>query len=925
MTSTEPRSTDARTVVGIVPHTHWDREWYAPFQDFRHRLVRILDEFLPRLEADPSYARFLLDGQTAVIDDYLEVRPEAEERLVRLASSGRLGVGPWAILMDEYMVSGETIVRDLQMGIARAARFGGAMDVGYLPDMFGHVAQMPQILRLAGLEHAVVWRGVPSAVQQTAFWWEALDGSRVRAEFLVGSYSNGRDLPREAEGLIERARGYERELGDARLAGGGLLLMNGTDHQVPQPWLGEVVAAANAAQDEYTFVVTSLPEYVAVQPSEGLTTIVGEMRSGVRSNVLMGVASNRVDIHQECARAERIIERRAEPLQAMLIPADEYAAAAELAIAWRLLVLNSAHDSSCACSSDDVVDAVKVRYREVQHIGEGLVRDALVSLAVRVDAPAESTIIVNPSARTRGGLVTALVTGEGPVHVVPVGGGAPRPTQTVALLDGEAFRVRVKAEMVSAVLDMARGPEFAGYRIARYEILMPEGEGDIEVRTHVATDSRVIDLEPMRGELTALATADPQARFHFRVMRQPTRSIVFAADDVPGFGWRSFVPVEGAGPSTGVGAEGLTLRNEHLTLTIDEATGTYAITTADGVTTAGLGRIVEGGDGGDTYNYSPPKGDVTVDTPTAVRVRTAEAGPVFARATVEADYDWPSHAIGDERKCTARAESTLPHTVVTTLELRTGEPFVRVQHEIDNRSRDHRVRAHFPLPAPVAGSRADCAFAVVERGLETEGAPHEYALPTWVSRRFVDASDGTVGLGLVHDGLLEYEVVDGGTELALTLFRSTGYLSRSEMYYRPNAAGPLLPVEGAQVRQPLTLTYAVVPHRGDWAAADLLGAADAVLVPLDRIRRGEIPGDSLPAQGARLAVDGLEVSALHRSEGGLALRGYNPFPEDRTVTVTLDGAPATGWVVDLVGRPLEAFDGTRVVRSNEILSLQLAD
>ena len=146
---------------------------------------------------------------------------------------------------------------------------------------------------------AVVWRGVPSAVQQTAFWWEALDGSRVRAEFLVGSYSNGRDLPREAEGLVERARGYERELGDARLPGGGLLLMNGTDHQVPQPWLGEVVAAANAAQDEYRFVVTSLPEYVAVQPSEGLTTVRGEMRSGVRSNVLMGVASNRVDIHQE--------------------------------------------------------------------------------------------------------------------------------------------------------------------------------------------------------------------------------------------------------------------------------------------------------------------------------------------------------------------------------------------------------------------------------------------------------------------------------------------------------------------------------------------------------------------------------------------------------------------------------------------------
>ena len=925
MTSTEARSTAVPTVVGIVPHTHWDREWYAPFQEFRHRLVRILDEFLPRLEADPSYARFLLDGQTAVIDDYLEVRPEAEERLVRLASSGRLGVGPWAILMDEYMVSGETIVRDLQMGMARAARFGGAMQVGYLPDMFGHVAQMPQILTLAGLEHTVVWRGVPSAVQQTAFWWEALDGSRVRAEFLVGSYSNGRDLPREAEGLIERARGYERELGDARLPGGGLLLMNGTDHQVPQPWLGEVVAAANAAQDEYRFVVTSLPEYVADQPSDGLTTWRGEMRSGVRSNVLMGVASNRVDIHQECARAERAIERRAEPLQAALVPADEYAAAAELAIAWRLLVLNSAHDSSCACSSDDVVDAVKVRYREVQHIGDGLARDALVALAVRVDAPAEATVVANPGARSRGGLVAARVTGEGPVHVVPVGGGTARPTQTVAVLDGEAFRVRVKAEMMGAVLDMARGPEFAGYRIARYEILMPEGEGDIEVRTHVATDTRVVDLEPMRTELTALAAARPQARFHFRVMRQPTRSIVFAADEVPGYGWRTFEPVEGEGPATGVGAADLTMHNEHLTLTIDATTGTYDVTTADGVTTAGLGRIVEGGDGGDTYNYSPPKGDFLVETPNAVRVRIDETGPVFARAVIETDVDWPTHAIGDERRCTARAEATAPHTIVTTLELRTGEPFVRVQHDIENRSRDHRVRVHFPLPAPVAGSRADCAFAVVERGLETEGAPHEYALPTWVSRRFVDASDGTVGLGLVHDGLLEYEVVGDGTELALTLFRSTGFLSRSEMYYRPNAAGPLLPVEGAQVLQRLTLTYAVVPHRGDWAAADLARVADDVLVPLERIRRGEIPGDSLPPHGTRLAVEGIEVSALHRAEGGLALRGYNPHSEARTLTVHLDGRPATGWVVDLLGRPLEAFDGAREVRSNGIVSLLLAE
>ena len=142
--------------VHIVPHTHWDREWYLPYQTFRLKLVDLLDGLLPQLEADPSYAHFLLDGQMAVVDDYLAVRPEAEERLRALATTGRMAMGPWYALPDEFLVSGETLIRDLQLGLRTAARYGGAMAVGYLPDMFGHVAQMPQILRQFGFDDAVV-------------------------------------------------------------------------------------------------------------------------------------------------------------------------------------------------------------------------------------------------------------------------------------------------------------------------------------------------------------------------------------------------------------------------------------------------------------------------------------------------------------------------------------------------------------------------------------------------------------------------------------------------------------------------------------------------------------------------------------------------------------------------------------------------
>ncbi len=145
--------------VAVVPHTHWDREWYEPFQTFRLKLVHLIDDLLDQMEGDSAYSHFLLDGQLAVIDDYLEMRPENEDRLRGLAGAGRIAVGPWYILMDEFLVSGETVVRNLQAGLRRGAAFGGVMPVGYLPDMFGHIAQMPQLLTLAGMPHAVVWRG----------------------------------------------------------------------------------------------------------------------------------------------------------------------------------------------------------------------------------------------------------------------------------------------------------------------------------------------------------------------------------------------------------------------------------------------------------------------------------------------------------------------------------------------------------------------------------------------------------------------------------------------------------------------------------------------------------------------------------------------------------------------------------------------
>lgn len=927
--------------VHIVPHTHWDREWYLPFQAFRLRLVDVLDDLLPRMAADPSYARFLLDGQLAVVDDYLAVRPEAAEPIRRLVGSGRLSIGPWYTLPDEFLVSGETLIRDIQLGLQVAARYGGAMAAGYLPDMFGHVAQMPQILDQFGFDRAVVWRGVPSAVDRSGFRWSAPDGTELLTEYLPQGYGNGAALPDDAKALVRQVAEFEKLWSDL-LGDSPILWMNGTDHQAPQPWLGRVVAEANALQDDFELVVSSLPEHLAAMATEGLPSWQGELRSGARANLLMGVASNRVDVRQAAARAERGLERLAEPLSALFLPPERWPGAL-LDAAWLEVIRNAAHDSVCACSVDEVCDAVLHRYAEASQIADGLTLRALRGLGAAV--PHDGPVVVNPSARPRSGLVEVTLAGE----VAPPG------TQAVRVRSAD--KVLLEGP-VALVVPAAEEVEWDRSILAFW---LETLEGEVLVSGERSGGALVTS-----AERAALAAVDHPGDVRLRVLRDPIVTVLAHVADVPGYGWTAWSPpsagaddgsgagspgsglpsgsgvtagsnsTAGSSVSTGSGLEAVTasaggMANGLVTVAVDAGDGTFSV---DGH--AGLGRLVDGGDCGDTYNWCPPAIDTVVDAPDAVEVEVTETGPLRARTVVRSTYRWPERGEGLDRRV-----GDVAHVVVTTLELRAGERFVRVETSIDNRSRDHRLRAHFPLPAPAAGSRAECAFAVVERGLEAEGGPTEAPLATYPARRFVQAG----GLTVVHDGLAEYELVDirpvtgihaaddghgapaGPTdgdgagepvahELALTVLRASGMLSQGPMTTRPLPAGPLIRTEGSQLLKPVTSRYAVAV--GD---VDPYALADEVLVPLLVTSGGASSGPTadrgtdeaaapleattaLPLQGSALEVEGAEVSAVLREAGGLRVRVVNPTAD--ATSVRLPGRQ--GWLVDLRGRPIEPFE-----------------
>jgi len=865
-------------------------------------LVRTVDGLLELLENDPSYARFLLDGQMAAVDDYLEVRPENEARIAALAASGRLSMGPWYILMDEFLSTGETMVRDLQLGVLRAAAFGGAMAVGYLPDMFGHIAQMPQLLSQAGLSHAVVWRGVPSAVDKSAFWWEALDGSTVRAEYLVVGYSNGSSIPDDAKALVRRIADHEKEIESFLV--GGMLFMNGTDHQAPQPWLGRVVAEANDLQDDYELEITSLPEYLASAPTDGLPRWRGELRSGARANVLMGVASTRVDVKQALSRVAVALERRAEPYAALWGQPSSWPQRL-FDLAWREVIRNSAHDSVCACSVDEVTDAVLSRYAEARRIADGVSEEVLSAFSRSLQEP--GPVAVNVTARTRRGIAEIVVPGddrpEG-AQVLPDEPGAFGIPRGMGPLTLDAATVRT-------ILGMLPGGSQIDTHTWIQDVRVEEDDSGIDITIAFGSEERFdVPIASIKQDLYTRLGARPDSLVRIRIDQPPVQRVLVRSEDVPAFGWRPLAPRPLEQPVTVSRRDdgGVTMTNGVCTVEVHPGDGTFSL---DDV--AGLGRLVDGGDHGDSYNYSPPAQDRLVDTPESVEVAVEEEGPVRGQVRITTRYVWPSYVDGSSRARTGEEHVT----VTTTLQLGAEERHVLCTTSFVNPSRDHRLRAHFPLPRPAEFSEAESAFAVVRRPLVAEGRPDEFGLPTYSSQRFVSAG----GLTVVHLGLCEYELVDvtDGPEgqrahaLAVTLLRATGMLSRLGMAYRPLPAGPLTPVEGLQmVGRRVECRYALaVDHPDPYALAD------DVLLPLDVVHASG--GGTRPAEGTLFSLEGAEVSAVRRVAGMLEVRVFNPAP----IPTRVDVGERSGWLVDLRGRTVGPVDGAFELRPFGIATVRL--
>jgi alpha-mannosidase len=308
-----------RPTVVVVSHTHWDREWYQPFEVFRLRLGHVVRELLDLLDREPRFRHFMLDGQTVAVDDVLALHPSLRARLEAHIRAGRIGIGPWYVLQDEFLVGAESIVRNLAEGLRSARRFGRAMEIGYLPDAFGHIAQMPRILRGFGIETAVVWRGVADAAPGAEWRWRALSGAEVLCLFLPGGYGNAHRLAPDSAARLRADLASVLPLSRA----GVLLWMNGNDHQPAEANVPSVLAALEERFPEVAIEHASLERAAALVRERvdvaALPVVEGELRARARVAPPPPMSAARLDL--------RLLDRRGPPRRRRAPPPGEAARA----------------------------------------------------------------------------------------------------------------------------------------------------------------------------------------------------------------------------------------------------------------------------------------------------------------------------------------------------------------------------------------------------------------------------------------------------------------------------------------------------------------------------------------------------------------------------------------------------------------------
>lgn len=883
----------------IIPHTHWDREWRYPIWKNRMLLIRFMDELLETLDKHENYSCFLMDGQVAPIDDYLEVKLENKEKVEKYIKDGRIAVGPWYTLPDLYPLDGECLVRNLLKGIRASEAHGRCMKVGYNSFGWGQTAQFPQLYDKFGINFIICAKKVSKdRAPQSEFMWEGSDGTRVlttrlganaRANFYFYTYLYGKygvnclssefayrpELSGMAvhnadsghmdedffmvdsrmeynkdwlhKGFVDTEKGTEDTV-----AKNDRLYLDGTDFSTPHPELTDMLRDLKEVFPDEEFVNTRLEAYAErmheVVDKDALRTVFGELRDGPACDCSGNALASRMYLKLLNKKAENLLIRQAEPFMAVNMFMGKGYEEGYLRKAWDYLIKSHPHDSINGVTQDKTADDVEYRLNQAIEMGQVLCDEAAYAVIRDLDlggeyAGKQAVVVFNPQPFEVEEVCKVMVT-------------TPRDENVWSMTAHDIHGNELKVQEISRdekdfpVHDLEARPwPFAADRHLMY----------LETGMIPAMGYKVIILEP--------ASTFSRTHYYWMEMRKSEGHDICATDNV--------------------------LENENLKVSVNFNGTVNILDKNTGEIYENLHYFEDAGDVGNYWAYYPPYHDQIYTTLTnSADVWCEDNGPLSA--TIGIRYHMQLPVTGYESKCGVRgegkrSEETKDFVILSYLTLEKGAKSLKVRTVVDNTVENHRLRVAFPTG--INAETVDTAghFVVDKRSAhpvkDQDGKFHP-EMRTLPMQMFADVSDEKKGLGIVNNCFTEYEMKDDQT-LYFTLFRAMGNMIVTWW----EAVGEFPGKKGSQLLRKMEYEYAIYPHKGNWEEAETYAEARKLNAPVMAYQVTGGKAGNLPLEQGffKVGEKNLQVSALKKCEDSdhLLLRVYNPTSRKISTSVQL--------------------------------------
>lgn len=834
--------------IHVIPHSHWDREWYFTTSRSKVYLMKDLGDVLNTLENDPEFKYFMVDAQGSLLDDYIKWRPQDKERISKLVNDGRLVIGPWYTQTDQLVISGESIVRNMYYGMKRCESFGKYMNVGYVPDSFGQSGNMPQIYRQFGIEDTLFWRGVSDdMVKHTDYNWRGDDGSVVFTTQIPFGYYIGGNIPEEPEENEEFWQKECLEKAGGRSATRHIYFPNGFDQAPVRTNLPQLVKERNEKDPENEYVISCIEDYIKDVKSENpeLEEVQGELVIAKHMRIHKSIFSSRSDLKVMNTQIQNYVTNVMEPLLTISYNlGNEYPHEAVAEI-WKLLFENAAHDSIGSCISDTANEDVYVRYKQARDIAVNLVELHSRLIATNVKNVADMTFTA--------------------INTLPQ-----------------------KRKDTVIVKTYVPGGKFA---------IIDEKGNDVDytiIKSRDLTDyvlSQTIMLDPSRK---------------FYVPDQVLEvTMAIKANDVPALGYVQY-SIDTQKDSHKETADKKVLENKYYTIEVEENGSLTIVDKANNVTYKNQGILVENGDDGDSFNYSPPRKDMEVFSNESKCTVKISGSDIYDQAEIHFDMVVPADL--DER---AEGKVSVTMLVDMTVALRKDSKVIDFNVKVDNKGLSHRLCVLFDSQIVSAFNYADQQFGLIKRpnyyekemklymesmNNKTEKKAGIQELANWANdqstwqeppisieptQSYVSLTDGKTGIAVIPQGVREYEVLDD-SKIRLTLFRTYGFMGKENLIYRPGRASGerIIETPAAQLLKEMEFNFGFTSYAGDINDSDIDTLAKQYNTNLEVYTYAEFLNGRLIFSQREIEGQNAKIHSLFETEGNLVVSAVKKAEED---------------------------------------------